>query len=113
MSAWLSAFGAKRTSGEAAAWLGPTRMTQSGHRPDRNSAAQQNPARCANYRLKAWELPSATLRFRTIQVRPKDLPAALRQPEPAVNLTGEKILELNPPLVLEVFQAAFPSRARC
>jgi hypothetical protein len=38
---YLSAFGAKRTSDEAAAWFGSTRMTHSGHRPDRNSAMQQ------------------------------------------------------------------------
>ena len=31
MSAYLSAFGAKRTSGETAACFGPTRLTQSGH----------------------------------------------------------------------------------
>jgi len=38
----MSAFGAKRTSDEADARSSPTRMTQSGHRPEWNLAAQQS-----------------------------------------------------------------------
>jgi hypothetical protein len=40
MSAWLSAFGAKQTSDEAAAWFDPTLLTHSGHLQQKNGATQ-------------------------------------------------------------------------
>jgi hypothetical protein len=40
---YSSAFGAKRTSDEAAAWFGPTPLTHLRHWPDRNPAVQQPP----------------------------------------------------------------------
>ena len=42
MSAWLSAFGAKQTSDEAAAWFDPTLLSLSRHGSDRNSALQRS-----------------------------------------------------------------------
>ena len=88
----MSAFGAKRTSGEAAAWFGPPRMTQRGHRPDLNPAGQRPPgASCVLWFGRQHRRGSDSApwippdRFRTIQLWPKDLPAVLRQIERAAN----------------------------
>jgi len=81
-SAYLSAFGVKRTSGEAAACFGPTLMTQSGHKPHRNPAAQRGPAAAlvVLHLLKSQQAAHSTRldseRFRS---GPRTCRAALRQ----------------------------------
>jgi hypothetical protein len=78
----LSAFGAKRTWGAGRSRSSPPLLTPSGHSRDRNSAAQQSPALVSCAILSAAQVAARSpLRFRTIQVWPKDLPAALRQAE--------------------------------
>src|SRR5215813_1504546 len=71
----MSAFGAKRTCPGPRWSLDRSRMTHSGHRPDRNPAAQQSPAasRCAIIAVgSARGADSAAPRFMTCAYRRGD-----------------------------------------
>jgi hypothetical protein len=56
-----------------------TRLTLSGHRPNRNTAAQQAPAGPYGVLIILGRARQRLTRFRTIQVCPKDLRVLRRQ----------------------------------
>jgi hypothetical protein len=60
-------------------------MTHCGHRPDQNPAISCRTVVCYRLGGSTGGASSASPRFRTIEVWTKDLPAALRQVERAVN----------------------------